>query len=137
MVFSTLLHTGNDTITRHYFTNHIARLVRALVIVQYLVLHFKAKYFILYAQKESHHILWQPSVRMVTGFPFLIHIFLWINNFYIRTMDSSFLYHYDSFSMAVLIRATDSSLPRTSISSVAPPGVICFPDTAVRIGHIT
>ena len=31
----------------------------------------------------------------------------------------------------------DSSLPSTSIISVAPAGVICLPETAVRIGHIT
>ena len=30
-----------------------------------------------------------------------------------------------------------SSLPMISMISVAPAGVICFPETAVRIGHIT
>ena len=43
----------------------------------------------------------------------------------------------DNNSIPLRIRAIDSSLPRSSISSVAPPGVICLPDTAVRTGHIT
>lgn len=30
-----------------------------------------------------------------------------------------------------------SSFPITSMISVAPPGVICLPETAVRTGHIT
>ena len=45
--------------------------------------------------------------------------------------------HTLNFSIALRIRFKDSSLPRSSISSVAPPGVICLPETAVRIGHIT
>ena len=45
--------------------------------------------------------------------------------------------HASSFSMALRILAKDSSLPMTSIISVAPAGVICLPETAVRIGHIT
>ena len=40
-------------------------------------------------------------------------------------------------SIPFLIRARDSSFPMISMISVAPAGVICFPDTAVRIGHIT
>lgn len=39
-------------------------------------------------------------------------------------------------AMPLRIRARDSSLPRTSIISVAPAGVICLPDTAVLTGHI-
>ena len=48
-----------------------------------------------------------------------------------------FLHYFVNNSIPLLMRASDSSLPNTSISSVAPPGVICLPDTAVRIGHIT
>lgn len=40
-------------------------------------------------------------------------------------------------SIPLRIRARDSSFPSTSIISVAPAGVICLPETAVRIGHIT
>ena len=46
-------------------------------------------------------------------------------------------YAFCNFSIAASIRAIVSSFPSTSISSVAPPGVICLPETAVRIGHIT
>ena len=38
--------------------------------------------------------------------------------------------------MPFLIRFKDSSLPMISMISVAPAGVICFPETAVRTGHI-
>ena len=40
-----------------------------------------------------------------------------------------------SNSIPFLIRFKDSSLPITSIISVAPAGVICFPDTAVLTGQ--
>ena len=40
-------------------------------------------------------------------------------------------------SIPFLIRAIDSSFPMISIISVAPAGVICLPETAVRIGHNT
>ena len=46
-------------------------------------------------------------------------------------------YFRTSFSIPFRILARDSSFPNTSIISVAPAGVICLPDTAVRIGHIT
>ena len=41
--------------------------------------------------------------------------------------------------MAALILEMDSSFPKTSINSVAPPGVICFPDSCGtdRPHHIT
>ena len=42
-----------------------------------------------------------------------------------------------SSSMPFLIRAMLSSLPMISMISVAPAGVICLPETAVRTGHRT
>jgi hypothetical protein len=42
-----------------------------------------------------------------------------------------------SFSMPVRMRVRDSSLPSTSMISVAPAGVVCMPETAVRIGQNT
>ena len=42
-----------------------------------------------------------------------------------------------SICIPLRILARDSSLPRTSMISVAPAGVICLPETAVRMGHIT
>ncbi len=42
-----------------------------------------------------------------------------------------------SISIPTRILRRDSSLPSTSMISVAPPGVLCLPETAVRTGHIT
>ena len=47
------------------------------------------------------------------------------------------VYYLLNNSIAFLILSTDSALPRTSMISVAPPGVFCFPETAVLTGHIT
>ena len=40
-------------------------------------------------------------------------------------------------SIPALIRDKDSSFPRISMISVAPAGVICLPETAVRTGQST
>lgn len=42
-----------------------------------------------------------------------------------------------NLSMPIFILFKDSSLPSKSNSSIAPPGVYCFPDRAVRMGHNT
>ena len=42
-----------------------------------------------------------------------------------------------NFSIAAFTRLIVSSLPMISMISVAPAGVICLPETAVRRGHIT
>ena len=42
-----------------------------------------------------------------------------------------------SFAIAARILAMDSSLPRISMISVAPAGVVIFPDTAIRTGQST
>ncbi len=41
-----------------------------------------------------------------------------------------------SFLMPASSRFRDSSLPSTSMISVAPAGVICLPERAIRIGHM-
>ena len=48
-----------------------------------------------------------------------------------------FLSYASRSAIPFLIRSRDSSFPSTSMISVAPAGVICFPETAVRMGHIT
>ena len=46
-----------------------------------------------------------------------------------------YLLNYECFSTGSFKRIMDSSFPSTSRISVAPAGVICFPESAVRIGH--
>ena len=60
-----------------------------------------------------------------------------LNIFYIKRRLCPRNYYLDNFSIAALILLTVSSLPIISIISVAPPGVMRFPETAVRTGHIT
>lgn len=85
------------------------------------------------AAAESRKVDKKPELQAYphsSGYTRLIHF-----DYY--SASSLAYYAFCSFAIAASIRAIVSSLPSTSMSSVAPPGVICLPETAVRIGHIT